>query len=262
MELFFLPALALGFLGSLHCVGMCGPIAMLLPHNGKSAAGLIPGRVLYNLGRVITYSLLGLAFGLLGQGVKLYGLQQGFSIVLGSVILLIALLPAKVKQKFAGIPAVAAFNSKLLSVFAGFTKGGSPLRLFLFGMANGILPCGFVYLGLAGAVAQENLTHSVLFMSGFGLGTFPAMFAVSYFPAIIKWKGSFNPRRLVPVFSVVMAFILIMRGLNLGIPYLSPKFEGSGTKVKAACCEDPKVSGDDFDKVGEEDEPETGNQTP
>ena len=93
-----LSGLALGFLGSLHCIGMCGPIALALPSQSKSKLSFYSGRLLYNLGRVITYSIMGLIIGLIGQKINLAGYQQIISVILGIAILIAVLLPSRFKN--------------------------------------------------------------------------------------------------------------------------------------------------------------------
>ena len=92
-------AFLIGLFGSFHCIGMCGPIALALPVSQNNKVGLVLGRVLYNVGRAITYSAIGLVFGLLGQSLSLAGFQQSVSIVAGVLILLMVLLPTKFSQK-------------------------------------------------------------------------------------------------------------------------------------------------------------------
>src|SRR5690606_26957427 len=82
-------AFLLGFLGSFHCVGMCGPIALAV--SGHKASRYVYHKVLYNLGRSVTYALLGLIVGSLGFSLSLAGAQQWFSIAMGVLILVIAL---------------------------------------------------------------------------------------------------------------------------------------------------------------------------
>ena len=92
-------AFVIGLVGSLHCVGMCGPIVAALPIDTRSRMSLIGGRLLYNIGRVITYTLLGIIFGLVGKGFFMGGYQQIVSIVLGAAIIIAVLLPGRFTQQ-------------------------------------------------------------------------------------------------------------------------------------------------------------------
>lgn len=237
MEL--IPAFILGFLGSFHCIGMCGPIVLALPGANISTLPFYRGRILYNIGRVITYSVLGAIFGFLGYRISLFGIQQVVSIILGILIILIVLLPYKFKSLFLSSSVVNYYNHKLKTSFAPFLKKGSGLSLFIIGILNGFLPCGFVYMGIAGAIAvsMNGVLNSILFMTLFGAGTIPAMFGFSMFGSFIT--GGFKQKlfKLTPVFAVIIGLIFIFRGLNLGIPYLSPKLQNTQqTQSQAPVC--------------------------
>jgi sulfite exporter TauE/SafE len=232
-----LSGLALGFLGSLHCIGMCGPIALALPSQSKSKLSFYSGRILYNLGRVVTYSIMGLVIGLIGQKINLAGYQQIVSIVLGVVILVIVLLPSRIKNYFIQLKPVQIITKKLQSSIGVLFRKGSQSSLFSIGILNGFLPCGFVYVALAGAVAMGNVEKSILFMVLFGIGTIPAMFSASIVTNLFGQNFRKKIHRAIPVFASVLAVIFILRGLNLGIPYLSPKMK-TVTQVNPShdCC--------------------------
>jgi sulfite exporter TauE/SafE len=220
-----LSGLALGFLGSMHCIGMCGPIALALPSQSKSKFSFYSGRILYNLGRVITYSLMGLFLGLVGQEINLAGYQQILSISLGVIILIIVLLPSRFKNFFNSTSFVRMITKVLQSSIGVLFRKGSQTSLFVIGILNGFLPCGFVYVALAGAVSFGNVESSILFMALFGLGTVPAMFSASIVTNLFGQNFRKKVYKAVPVFAAALAIIFILRGLNLGIPYLSPKLK-------------------------------------
>lgn len=234
---FILPALALGFLSSFHCVGMCGPIALAIPVNRRHWYTKWLGIITYNFGRVFTYFLLGILFGLIGKGFAIAGYQQSFSIVLGFIILIMILFPY---HKFANRN-VAVFNfltsfiSKLKAQLAFLFRQKSYPSLFLIGTLNGLLPCGLVYLGIVAAMVLGNFLNGGLFMVFFGLGTFPAMLSVSLLSNSIGVGVRNKIRKAVPIFVATMAVMLILRGMNLGIPYLSPKISSDGNTVKSCC---------------------------
>jgi sulfite exporter TauE/SafE len=232
-----LSGLALGFLGSLHCIGMCGPIALALPSQSKSKLTFYSGRILYNLGRVVTYSIMGLVIGLIGQSINLAGYQQIVSVVLGVVILLTVLLPVRIKNYFIKLKPIQFVTKVLQSSIGVLFRIGSKSSLFAIGALNGFLPCGFVYVALAGAVALGDVEKSILFMALFGLGTAPAMFSASVVTNLFGQNFRKKIHRAIPVFASVLAVIFILRGLNLGIPYLSPKMK-TVTQVNPShnCC--------------------------
>lgn len=216
-------ALSIGFLGSFHCIGMCGPIALALPVPESSNIAFVFGRILYNVGRIISYAIMGLVFGWLGQKISLWGFQQGLSIFLGALIVFFIFLPGKFKNKLLSLNPVQKVISPLKISIGNLFKQKSLPSFLTIGILNGFLPCGFVYMGLAGAIAVANPVTGMLVMIFFGLGTFPAMFAVSVFGKFINLGFRQKLRKLTPVFAILFAVIFILRGLNLGIPYLSPK---------------------------------------
>jgi len=214
--------LIIGFLGSFHCVGMCGPIALALPIGNASNFQLISGRVLYNIGRSLTYALFGALFGLFGKGIELAGLQMYASIALGVSILVYYAFPRKYKGKIALTKPYQVTSDFVKRGFSRLTKTGSPQALFVFGIINGFLPCGFVYVALAGAITTGGPLSGALFMLLFGLGTAPIMFVTSLVGKFLSAKLKQKMNKLIPVFAIVLAIIFILRGLSLGIPYLSP----------------------------------------
>jgi sulfite exporter TauE/SafE len=217
-----------GLLGSMHCMGMCGPIAMALPVVGHTNGEKIFGRVLYNFGRLFTYSLLGFLLGSFGWGLKLAGIQQGVSITAGGLIVLTGIFSTAWLEKKIGNP----FSLLRGNVIQKLFQLRSMRALFLIGLLNGLLPCGFVYVGLIGSVATQSALQGSLFMFFFGLGTFPLMFGVSIFGQFVSVKTRGIFRKLTPVFAILIGCIFILRGMNLGIPYLSPKLSSDHKHVK------------------------------
>lgn len=213
-----------GLFGSLHCIGMCGPIVLALPVIGDSQLKILTGRILYNLGRIVTYTIMGALFGLFGSRLVLFGLQQYLSIAFGVIILAYIFTPRKIKTKIAGTFIYREITNFIKSHFARMIARKSNSSLFTIGLLNGLLPCGFVYVGIAGAVSTVDWLSGALYMTMFGLGTFPVMLATAVFGKIINVNFKRRASKLIPVFAVVLALLFILRGLNLGIPYLSPKF--------------------------------------
>lgn len=232
--MFAIEGFMIGLLGSLHCVGMCGPLALALPITQKKGINKIAGALLYNIGRAITYAAMGLVLGLLGVGAKIYGIQQWVSIAAGILMVLSVVLASVVNFK--------AFAQKISFKNSGFIQKGiskrlknpNPFTLFVIGLLNGLLPCGLVYIAISGALVSPSLLNSVIFMFLFGLGTLPMMFAIVYFSNLIKGKILNKIQKLIPVFIVILGLLFIVRGLNLGIPYLSPKFNAQKQEMK--CC--------------------------
>lgn len=219
----FISALALGAVSSFHCVGMCGAFAFSIPTQHMSDVKKVFAILLYNFGRVTTYAVLGLIFGLLGRQISLAGFQQWFSITAGIIILMIVIQSLLKRPVFhlPGYNKASAFIVKLISRFVGKPSLGS---IYLLGAANGLLPCGLVYMAITGALAAGTVSGATGFMAAYGLGTLPAMFLLSYFRFMIGISTRNAMRRAVPFVVAAMGMLLILRGMNLNIPYLSPAF--------------------------------------
>jgi uncharacterized protein len=218
-----LAAFFIGLVGSLHCIGMCGPIAIALPVPDSNNLSFFTGRILYNLGRVVTYAFLGAILGIVGSKIALAGAQQIVSIILGVVIIVAVLLPQKYKNYFAQHPVIQKLAHPLKSNIGVLFKKGTFSAMFLIGILNGFLPCGLVYVALAGAIASGDAISGTAVMVLFGLGTVPAMFAASVFGKFINIGIRTKIRKAVPVLAIILGVIFILRGMNLGIPMLSPK---------------------------------------
>jgi sulfite exporter TauE/SafE len=104
--------------------------------------------------------------------------------------------------------------------------------LVLLGALNGLLPCGLVYVALAGAVARGTLADAVLYMAFFGLGTMPTMLAIGLSGKICPPAWRLKLRGAIPAGVCLVAGLLILRGMGLGIPYLSPSLVAG----VPACC--------------------------
>ena len=221
-------AISIGLLGSLHCIGMCGPIALALPLDRSSSFKIVGGSLLYNLGRLFSYLLIGALLGLVGNGFAIAGFQQILSIVVGSFMVLSAIWAVFQLKKW-NFPIHSLWISRIKSAMAKRFRRTSFANLFFIGMLNGILPCGLVYIALAGAIAMASPTQGAFFMFAFGLGTMPLMLAVAVYGNQIKNKFFPPIKRFVPVFIFLIGTLFIIRGMNLGIPYLSPQIQHNQT---------------------------------
>lgn len=216
-------AFILGLVGSLHCLGMCGPLLLAMPGGVGAGGRFLTGRLIYHLGRIGVYALLGAAFGLIGQTFALAGWQRWVSITAGSVILIGLLASTRFGLSTPAFKVV----QKLKSHFARLLIRRDLSSQFLLGALNGLLPCGLVYVACAGAVATGHILSGIGFMAAFGLGTLPMLLSVSF----IGKKLSFNHRqklqKLIPASIALVGVLLILRGMDLGIPYISPSLAHS-----------------------------------
>ena len=218
----YIVALITGLVGSLHCIGMCGPIAIALPLGNKGWLHRVFGGISYNVGRTLTYGVLGALFGLLGQGIEMAGLQQWASIGIGVIMILSVLFPVLFRGKIKFEQFFFGYAGKLIGKFRKLFTISSIPSLFLIGLLNGLLPCGLVYVAIAGAINTNDIVYGIVYMVIFGLGTIPVMLAI---PLLGNLIGSGIRKRfsgVLSVFIVVLGILFILRGLALGIPYISP----------------------------------------
>lgn len=201
---------------------MCGPIAFVLPVNKTNKLQTALGTALYHLGRILSYSIIGLLFGLLGKGLYLAGFQQRLSIVIGVLMILIVLIPTKFLNKFHLTRPLYQFIGKVKSKLGLYLKKSSLKALFSIGFFNGFLPCGLVYLALLGAISTGDLLDGAAYMAVFGLGTIPLMTGAVYLGNFLKVSVRNKIQKAIPIFVIIIGLLFILRGLGLGIPYVSP----------------------------------------
>jgi sulfite exporter TauE/SafE len=207
----------LGLLGSAHCAGMCGPLALALPGNPRPGPFFV-GRLAYNSGRILTYSALGAVFGMFGRTLAMAGFQRWLSISLGLVLLAGLLL----SRRAALSRPITWLVTRVKTPMAALLCRRSLSSVALLGVLNGFLPCGLVYVACAAAAATGGLASGSLYMVAFGLGTLPMMLAISLSGKLVPFSLRLRLARAIPFCIVVLAGLLIVRGLSLGIPYLSP----------------------------------------
>ena len=223
-------ALVMGAAGSAHCIGMCGPLALAIPMPRSDWSSRLSSTLLLNAGRLSTYAVIGAAFGTFGHGLYLAGLQQGVSVAAGA-LLLFSVLAAGRLDRWSPAGRMASIIGRLRGSLARNLHRTTPMALFLTGVLNGLLPCGLVYAAAIGAAAMGTALQGALFMALFGLGTWPAMIALRMSGALIGGRERTWLRRASPVVVTVVGLLLILRGLDLGIPMLSPSMEVAPTGV-------------------------------
>lgn len=224
----------IGLMGSFHCLGMCGPLALALPVHHLKQQQQIVYTLVYNFGRVTSYVTLGLVFGFIGKSLFIGQYQQAFSITIGVLILLGVFVPKLFKLlKLSWLNNYHQFIRSQLSSL--FKQQKSVSVYFLIGIFNGLLPCGLVYFALASALITGSVWHSVAFMFMFGIATIPMMFSIAFFGKYISQKFRTKVQKLIPYFIAVMAVLLVLRGLNLNIPYISPALPQSTTDSVEMC---------------------------
>lgn len=217
-----LTAIVFGLLGSFHCIGMCGPIAFMLPVDRTNKAKRLLQIALYHLGRVLTYGILGLLFGFLGKGFYFFGFQQYLSIVIGLIMILIIVLPSKTVNRFSITKPIYGLVSGVKNRLGKELKKKRTDTFFTIGFLNGFLPCGLVYMAIFASIATGNSISGSAYMMLFGLGTIPLMTAFVYLGNFTTGLVRKRIQQFIPIAVVIIGVLFILRGMGLGIPYVSP----------------------------------------
>ncbi|MBC2838652.1 sulfite exporter TauE/SafE family protein [Robiginitalea sp. SC105] len=215
-------AFLLGLMGSLHCIGMCGPIAFMLPLDRQSGIKKYGQLSLYHMGRLLAYAMIGGLFGLVGRGLYLFGFQQKLSIFIGALMILAVLVPW---SRFGGRGLAGPLYrliGKLKSALGAQLQKRTADTFLTIGFLNGFLPCGLVYMAVIGSMAPGTALGGATFMMLFGLGTVPLMSVAALFGKYLKSQWARRLRRAIPVLVVLIGVLFILRGMGLGIPYISP----------------------------------------
>lgn len=221
MNLVWPAAMILGAAGSAHCAGMCGPIALAVPSMGNSRRARLASTALLNAGRLMTYALLGALFGLFGKGLLLAGLQRTVSVTTGSLLLLAVIAPRPLARVRPDLPLLNVVG-RLRGMLARALHRTAPEALLLTGVLNGLLPCGMVYTAAIGAASTTGPASGALFMVLFGAGTLPALVLLRSSRAMLSPAVRTRLRRSSPAIMTLMGVLLIARGLQLNVPFVSP----------------------------------------
>jgi sulfite exporter TauE/SafE len=227
---FLLTAFLMGTFSSLHCVGMCGPLVLSSPIFGLTGSSKWVGWIGYHGGRLATYVLIGVLLGVMGRRISLAGWQQGFSIVLG-VILLLTFFLGRYRLSLEKVPLLRTMQHGLFRFIAHSMRQPGMGSAWGMGMANGLLPCSMVYMAATGAMAAGSIQGGMLFMATFGIATTPALLLLTE----LGVRFRFRINGILGVFTLIVGILLIIRGLNLNIPFLSP-FLQMGTAGTAVDC--------------------------
>lgn len=225
---FYFAALIMGLAGSLHCLGMCGPIFLTTASFYAKPSDYFTPVVLHHIGKIIAYVCLGLLMGFLGSGISLLWFQNQVMIYFGLLLLIFSTMGFFNWQILKGLNHF--IMRKMGDLLAKKGKG-----MLLVGIINGFIPCGLVYAAAIGAAATQNIGKGMVFMLLFGIGTMPLLTAVGF----SKWifgKIHFKNSRLwkqIPMF--ILGLWLMLKGLGLGIPYISPDLKSHNPEKN--CCE-------------------------
>lgn len=226
-------AMLMGLTGSLHCVGMCGPIMMVMPFHRFAGVRKAAALLLYHLARISVYALMGVALFSFREAFRPQ-VQQYVSVSVGGALLLagiISFLP-RGSRAVSGLP-WSGFVRRSLGAFIGSPRLG---HIAVAGALNGLLPCGLVYMALSATLSLGSPLQAAMFMYLFGLGTSPALVVVSVVGRRVPFLSAPAFRRLTPIFVFSFGCLFLLRGLNLGVPWLSPRVAIENGKVMHSCC--------------------------
>ncbi|MDW9382057.1 sulfite exporter TauE/SafE family protein [Chryseobacterium sp. JV558] len=218
-------AIALGFASGFHCIGMCGPIALSMGLTKKQAANFYLQNLTYQFGRIFTYSLLGALLGIIGQGFEMAGFQKYLTIAAGALLIIMAVFSFGGKDFASKIPFLSKFLYSVKMNLGKLLQKADYRSRFTTGLLNGFLPCGMVYMALTASLAGGGIWQGALYMALFGLGTLPFMFAIVLAGNLMNQAFRVKVLKAVPVIMIILGGLFILRGLELGIPYVSPKAE-------------------------------------
>ncbi len=210
-------AFSVAILGSIgHCIGMCGGIVLAysgkLANNGVvSKAKLLGFHLLYNLGRITTYVALGAAVGFIGSMFSLDNTLKAALFIIAGILMILAGLSLFGKIKFLNYLEVSLQNTKWYqNNFQQALNLKTPLSLYMLGILNGLLPCGFVYAFLFSAAGFGSALYGALIMLSFGLGTMPALFIFGLLANTILAKQSFRKIAMILASIAIIVFGALM----------------------------------------------------
>lgn len=224
--------LIFGLISTLHCAGMCGPLAFYIPSQVKGDKRVFA--LLYQVGRVSIYVAIGLMVYLLGMSFSFFKLQQTLSIVMGSLMVIYVLWPLLKLPKIQLFSNLQGNVLKKISAAIGANSNKSALGL---GIMNGLLPCGAIYIAALYCASFNQVSDAIIYMVLFGIGTMPVFIAAWM---LLSKQFSFKVKRftfLYKALPLIVGILMIFRGANLGIPYLSPELEHNNqTATVKNCC--------------------------
>jgi sulfite exporter TauE/SafE len=216
-------AFIIGFAGSLHCLGMCSPLAMAVTN--RSSAVLF-NRLLYNSGRILTYGISGGLIASVGLAFPLIRYQNILSILLGLAMLIIGLTGISAIRLPLVTPALAKASTSLKSLFAKFLSHRNYGSSFLLGSLNGVLPCGLSFLALTYCFTLSGPIQGFTFMACFGIGTLPVMLG---FTSIFHWllmRLRFRMGSVSTIMLILSGLLLIARVFLVHLPESKSIHEG------------------------------------
>jgi len=205
-----LTIVSIAFLGSFgHCIGMCGGIVLaystikVSPERSKVSKTV--AHLLYNFGRVFTYTLLGAIFGAIGGVVTFSNTANGILLIVAGIVMILAGLSLMGKIKFLTLIEHTFSSSSIYKqAFQGILHSKSNMSFFILGMLNGLLPCGFVYFFAITAASTASPLYGALVMFIFGISTIPAMFSLGFLSSLASATSFRNMMMALSSVAVIL----------------------------------------------------------
>ena len=216
--MFLWTAFMIGLVGSLHCIGMCGPIALAIPYQANTKVQTLGNILLYNSGRIITYGLIGILPAIFGLALSLSGMQKNMSIVLGAMLIIAAAFSIPLDQRTHAIPGINKIYLWAATKMKSFISQKNKAAFFITGLLNGFLPCGMVYMAVMGAITQTSMANAFFYMILFGMGTVPLMLMIGVSGQFINLTWRRKLQSVIPVFMIGIGILMIMRGITIDLP--------------------------------------------
>lgn len=201
-------ALVMGFLGSLHCVGMCSPLAIAVSNINGAA---FRNRIVYNSGRILSYAVLGSLAAAIGTAFQVTGLQNILSITLGCLLIITGLAGVSNIRIPLLTPALQKFTTYLKKAFGVFLQKKTNTAVITLGFLNGLLPCGLTYLALTYCITLPAITDGFIFMLTFGIATLPVMLGLTSILQVLVKRFRLNMQRITTVTIIALGVLLITR---------------------------------------------------
>jgi uncharacterized protein len=200
-------ALVMGFAGSLHCAGMCSPLAMAV----TSQKPFLLHKITYNTGRILTYGILGMIAASFGSLFMITPWQGIISFAVGALFLLMGIgAISGVRIPFI-TTALHRFTSRLKNLFNFWLKKKNSFAVLIMGMLNGLLPCGLTYLAMTYCFIMPSMMEGFWFMILFGVGTWPVMIGFTWLLSIGFGKIKVNYQRITTVVFIMIGVWLVAR---------------------------------------------------
>lgn len=220
-------AVLIGLAGSLHCVGMCSPLAIAV--SGLSPTVLL-NRTLYNVGRVLVYGALGAAVGAFGALAGLTDYQTLLSAGLGLLLVLLGFSGVSV-IRIPGITLLLQRFTLWLKVrFASSVRAKTWWSLLLMGGINGLLPCGLTYFALTYCITLPDAMQGFLFMTAFGVGTLPVMVGLTAFLQWLTARLKWRIQRISAIIMIALGALLLVRSA-----YFVQHHSGAAQQAEVVC---------------------------